>query len=198
MTEKEKMFSGYLFNGNYDAELERERNIAIDLCYEYNLLRPSDVNAQQKILRQLLGHIGENVTISAPFYCDYGKNISVGDWFYSNRNVYFTDGVNITIGDHVFIGPNCCLTTAEHAIDAGQRISGMEVAKPIIISNNVWLGANVTVLAGVTIGENSVIGAGSVVKHDIPPNVVAVGIPCKILRNITEKDKFRYPVFDEK
>ena len=103
----------------------------------------------------------------------------------------------MTIGDDVFIAPNCCITTAEHAVDPEQRKAGMEVAKPVTIGNNVWLGANVTVLAGVSIGDNAVIGAGSVVTRSIPANVVAVGVPCRVLREITEEDKRRYPIVPE-
>lgn len=196
MTEKEKMLLGYLFDGNNDKALEVERTRCIDLCHAYNQIKPSDAQARQKLLTQLIGHLGKNAIISSPFWCDYGYNISVGDNFFSNHNVYFTDGVKITIGDNVFIGPNCCLTTAEHAIDAGQRIAGMEIAKPITIGNNVWLGAGTTVLAGVTIGDNTIIGAGSVVKKSIPSNVIAVGVPCRVLREITEEDKHRYPEYE--
>ena len=107
-----------------------------------------------------------------------------------------TDGAKVTFGDNVFIAPNCCFTTAEHAIDPEQRKAGIEIAKPITIGNNVWIGAGSTVLAGVTIGDNTVIGAGSVVKKSIPANVIAVGVPCKVLREITEEDKYRYPMFE--
>ena len=99
-------------------------------------------------------------------------------------------------GDYVFVGPNCTFTTAEHAIDPEMRKNGIEISKPITIGNNVWIGAGSVILAGVTIGDNSVIGAGSVVNKDIPSNVVAVGVPCKILREITEDDKHRYPVYN--
>ncbi len=104
-----------------------------------------------------------------------------------------TDGAKVVFGDNVFVAPNCCFTTAEHAIDPEQRKAGIEIAKPITIGNNVWIGAGSTILAGVTIGENSVIGAGSVVTKDIPSGVVAVGVPCKVKRKITEQDKYKYP-----
>ncbi len=143
----------------------------------------------------MLGHMGDHVIITPPFWCDYGYNISVGDYFYSNHNLVITDGAEVSFGDNVFIAPNCCFTTAEHAIDPEQRKAGIEVAKPIIIGNNVWIGAGSTVLAGVTIGDNTVIGAGSVVTRSIPGNVIAVGVPCKVQRKITEEDRFRYPVY---
>lgn len=196
MTEKEKMLLGYLFDANHDEALARERARCSELCYAYNQLRPTDVEGQQRLLRQMIGRMGKNAAFTAPFWCDYGFNITVGDNFYCNHNCYFTDGVAITIGDNVFIGPNCCLTTAEHALDPEQRSAGMEIARPITIGSNVWLGAGTTVLAGVTIGDNTVIGAGSVVKHPIPANVVAVGVPCRVLREITEADKNRYPQYN--
>ena len=102
----------------------------------------------------------------------------------------------MTFGNHVFIAPNCCFTTAEHAIDAEQRIEGLEVALPIVVGNNVWIGAGSIILGGVTIGDNTVIGAGSVVTKNIPANVIAVGTPCRVLRKITEKDKERYPIYN--
>ena len=106
-----------------------------------------------------------------------------------------TDGAEVRFGDHVFIAPNCCITTAEHAIDPEQRKAGMEVAKPVSIGNNVWIGAGSTILAGVTIGDNSVIGAGSVVTKDIPAGVVAFGVPCRVMREITDADRYRYPIY---
>lgn len=137
--------------------------------------------------------MGKQTVITPPFWCDYGYNITVGDYFYSNHNLVITDGAKVTFGDHVFIAPNCCFTTAEHAIDSEMRKRGVEIAKPITIGNNVWIGAGSTVLAGVTIGDNAVIGAGSVVTKNIPANVVAVGVPCKVMRKIIEEDKTRYP-----
>ena len=130
-----------------------------------------------------------------PFWCDYGYNITVGDFFYANHNLVITDGARVTLGDHVFIAPNCCITTAEHAIDPEQRKAGMEIAKPVTVGNNVWIGAGTTVLAGVTIGDNTVIGAGSVVTKSLPDNVVAVGVPCRVLRPITPEDRCRYPLY---
>lgn len=187
-----------LFQANYNPKIEEVIRIGKDRCWRYNQLSPNDREGQVKILSKLLGHMGENVTIVPPFWCDYGYNISVGDYFYGNHNLIITDGTDVTFGDHVFVAPNCCFTTAEHAIDPEQRKAGMEVAKPITVGNNVWIGAGSTILAGVTIGDNTVIGAGSVVTKDIPANVVALGVPCRVKREITEEDKRRYPVFSEK
>lgn len=184
------------FQGCYNPDYEREIEKCKEKCYRYNQLSPNDREAQMEILQELIGKMGRDVMITPPFWCDYGYNITLGDCFYSNHNMIITDGAKVTFGDHVFVAPNCCFTTAEHSIDPDQRKAGVEIAKPITIGNNVWIGASSTILAGVTIGDNSVIGAGSVVKKDIPPNVVAVGVPCKVLRQITEEDKHRYPVYN--
>lgn len=181
------------FQGCYNPQYEEEIKKCKDKCFEYNKLNPNDRESQSKMLEDILGKIGVDTIIVPPFWCDYGYHISVGNSFYANHNTVIQDGANVTFGDNVFIGPNCCFTTAEHPIDSNQRKAGWEVAKPIKVGSNVWIGASSTVLAGVIIGDNSVIGAGSVVTKDIPPNVVAVGVPCKVLRNITEEDKFRYP-----
>ncbi len=139
--------------------------------------------------------MGKDTFITPPFWCDYGYNISVGDNFYSNHGMVITDGAKVTFGDHVFVAPNCCFTTAEHAIDPEMRKAGVEVAKPITIGSNVWIGAGSTILAGVVIGDNTVIGAGSVVTKSIPAGVVAVGVPCRVMRQNTEADKTSYPVY---
>ncbi|MEG1510157.1 MAG: sugar O-acetyltransferase [Clostridia bacterium] len=192
---KPKVPINCLFQGCYNQKFEVEIYKGKEKCFNYNKLNPNDTEGQQKILAQLLGKMGKNVMITPPFWCDYGYNISVGDYFYSNHNLIITDGAEVTFGNNVFIAPNCCFTTAEHAIDPEQRKAGLEIAKPITIGNNVWIGAGSTILAGVCIGDNSVIGAGSVVRKSIPQNVVAVGVPCKVLREITENDKFRYPMY---
>ncbi len=183
------------FQGCYNPEYEAEISKCKDKCYKYNQLSPNDTETQQKMLSEILGRMGSNVMITPPFWCDYGYNITVGDYFYSNHNLIITDGAKVTFGDNVFIAPNCCFTTAEHAIDPQQRKAGIEIAKPITVGNNVWIGAGSTILAGVVIGDNTVIGAGSVVTKSIPSNVVAVGVPCKVMREITEEDKYRYPQY---
>lgn len=183
------------FQGSYNPLFDAVIEKAKALCFQYNQLSPNEKDAQRVILNKLLGKMGKEVIVTPPFWCDYGYNITVGDYFYSNHNLIITDGAKVTFGDHVFIAPNCCFTTAEHALDPEMRKAGMEVAKPITVGSNVWIGAGSTILAGVTIGDNSVIGAGSVVKKSIPENVVAVGVPCKVLRPITEADKYRYPLF---
>ena len=197
MKEREKAQQGYLYDANYDKEIVEERTRCADLCYEFNLCRPSDTAKQQELLNRMLGSIKGNPVITAPFYCDYGFNITIGENFYTNHNVAILDGAKVTFGDNVFIAPNCVFSTAGHAIDSEQRAKGLEIARPITVGNNVWIGANVSVLPGVTIGSSSIIGAGSVVNKDIPEGVIAAGNPCKVIRKITEEDKKKYPVFDE-
>lgn len=127
-----------------------------------------------------------------PFYCDYGYNIEIGENFYANMNCVILDEAKVTFGDNVFIAPSCGFYTAGHPLDVEQRNRGLEYARPIRVGNNVWIGAQVCVLPGVTIGDNTVIGAGSVVNRDIPANVIAAGNPCRVIREITEEDKTKY------
>ena len=183
-TEKMKMLAGEIYNASYDAELIAEREQCKEICYDYNLLRPSQKNEKEKIIRNLFAKTGENFLIEPSFYCDYGYNIELGENFYSNHHLVILDEAKVTFGNNVFIGPNCSFYTACHPLNVSQRNEGLEFAKPITIGNNVWFGGNVTVLPGVIIGDNAVIGAGSVVSKDIPENVVAVGNPCKVIRNL--------------
>lgn len=188
MTEKEKAAQGQLYDANYDPELIRERMICRDLCYEYNRLLPSCVEERTRLIRHLLGKTGNTFLIEPPFVCDYGYNIEIGENFYANHNCTILDGAKVMFGDNVFIAPNCGFYTAGHPLDVSRRNKGLEYAYPIVIGDNVWIGAQVAVLPGVTIGSNTVIGAGSVVTHTIPSGVVAAGNPCRIIREITEKD----------
>lgn len=178
-------------NPAYEAEIRKGK----EKCFKYNQLSPNDRAAQSEILKDLLGKMGKETVITPPFWCDYGYNISVGDYFYSNHGMIITDGAKVTFGDNVFVAPNCCFTTAEHAIDPEMRKAGVEIAKPITIGNNVWIGAGSVILAGVETGDNTVIGAGSVVTRSIPGNVVAVGVPCRVMREITEADRTSYPTY---
>lgn len=184
MSEKEKMLLGEIYDANYDEELMNERIKAKDLCYEYNHLKPSQINERTEIMKKLLGKTKDNFLIEQLFECDYGYNIEIGENFYSNHNLVILDANKVVFGDNVFIGPNCGFYTAGHPLDAETRNKGLEYAKPIKVGNDVWFGGNVVVLPGVKIGNNVVIGAGSVVTKDIPENSVAVGNPCKVIKNI--------------
>ena len=187
MTEKEKVSQGLEYNPNDDKELIEERNRAKDLCYEYNQIKPSQMKARETKMRQILGKAKKSFLIEQPFYCDYGYHIEIGENFYANHHCIILDGAKVTFGDNVWIAPNCGFYTAGHPIEVEKRNQGIEYAKPITVGNNVWIGGNVVVLPGVTIGNNTVIGAGSVITKDIPDNVIAVGNPCKVLREIERK-----------
>lgn len=189
MTEKEKMSKQMIYDANHDAELKKDLLRAKELCYDYNHLRPSDEEHQAEIMKQLLGKIKGTFTIVAPFWCDYGFNIEIGDNFFANHNTVILDGGKVTFGDNVFIGPDCGFHTAGHPIDIERRNAGLEYAYPITVGDNVWIGAGVHVMPGVTIGSNVVIGGGSVVVKDIPDNCVAAGNPCRVIRSITEEEK---------
>lgn len=189
MTEKEKMQRQMLYDANCDDELLEESKRAKDVCYDFNRLHPSDTKNQIKLLKNFFGSTKEQFCIVAPFWCDYGYNISIGKNFFTNHNTVILDGGKVTFGDNVFIAPNCGFYTVGHPIDSERRNKGLEYAYPITVGNNVWIGAGVQVMPGVTIGNNVVIGGGSVVVKDIPSNSVAVGNPCKVIHQITDEDK---------
>lgn len=191
-TEKMKAHAGKLYDANYDEELLKEREVCADMTHELNQLRPSQTKERMEILRELLGKTKGNFMIVSPFFCDYGYNIEIGENFFMNMNCVILDGAKVKFGDNVFVAPNCGFYTAGHPLDVKRRNSGLEYAKPITIGNNVWIGAQVCVLPGVSIGDNTVIGAGSVVTKNIPANVLAYGNPCRVIREITENDKADY------
>lgn len=189
MTEKQKMEAQMWYDANYDKELLEIRLKAEDLCFELNNIRPSEIEKRAEVLKELLPHMEENCVVLSPVYADYGLYTKIGHDTFINHNAYLMDGGGITIGSHCFIGPNCGMYTAIHATIAEERNQGLEKALPIVLGDNCWLGGDVTILPGVTIGNNTIIGAGSVVTKDIPDNVVAVGNPCRVLRPITEEDR---------
>lgn len=188
MTEKEKMLNqGYYIS--WDKELVEERERAKDLLFQFNNMKPSMRDERNEIVKRLFGSVGKNPWIESPFNCDYGYNITVGDNFYTNTNCTILDCAKVTIGDNVLIGPNVSFYTPNHAVDAEERKVGYERSLPITIGNNVWISGSVSIVPGVTIGDNSIIGAGSVVTKSIPANVVAAGVPCRVIRPITAQDK---------
>lgn len=188
MSAKQKMLNQQYYNA-WDQELTEERERAKDLLFELNRLKPSERKERNRIIQQLFHSTGEHIWIESPFNCDYGYNITVGENFYANTNCTILDCAMVTIGDNVLLGPNVSLYTPNHAIDAEERSQGYERSLPITIGNNVWIGGSVTIVPGVTIGDNTIIGAGSVLTKDIPSNVIAAGVPCKVIRAITENDK---------
>ena len=192
MTEKEKAQKGYLYDANNDAALIEERTACQDLCFQYNNLRPSLIEERIVLMKKIIGKAKGKFLIEQPFWCDYGYNVEIGENFYANHNCTILDGAKVTFGDNVFIAPNCGFYTAGHPLDSEQRNLGLEYAYPITIGNNVWIGAQAVVLPGVTIGDEVVIGAGSVVNKDIPSGVIAAGNLCKVIREITGKDKKKY------
>lgn len=184
MREKEKMLAGELYDANFDKELMDLRSKAKELCYDYNNLRPSELEKKKELLEKILQKPVNSCIIEPNFYCDYGFNIELGENFYSNHNLVLLDAGKIKFGANVFIGPNCGFYTSGHPLDCKTRNQGIEYAKTITVGDNVWIGGNVCVMPGVTIGSNVVIGAGSVVVKDIPSNSVAVGSPCRVMKEI--------------
>ncbi len=188
MTEKEKRDLGEYYDAVNDQELILERLYVKNLCYDYNMIRPSDTEKKTEVIKKILGKSGQNCEIVAPFWCDYGYNIEVGDNFMANHNCVVLDCAKVTFGDNVFVGPDCGFYTAGHPLDVMRRNAGLEFAHPITVGDNVWFGGGVKVMPGVTIGSNTVIGGGSVVVSDIPSDVVAVGNPCRVIRQIPVDD----------
>lgn len=189
MTEREKLEQGLWYDANYDEELCAARVRACDATFELNNTRPSDVARREELLRGLLGHLGQNVEVLSPLEVDYGYNVSIGDRSFVNHGAYLMDGAPITIGSHVFIGPNFGAYTARHPLVAEERNRGLEQALPITIEDDCWIGADVKIMPGVRVGRGSVIGAGSVVTRDVPAGVIALGVPARVVRSITDADR---------
>lgn len=183
MTEKEKSHAGMLYQPG-DPQLAADRDETVKKLYDYNHIHPLNREERQAAIGKILGSAGKNCIVEQPLFCTYGYNTTVGDNFFLNVNCKLMDSGKITIGDNVFIAPNVCIITEEHAMDTAQRIQGLEYTHPVTIGDNVWICAGVLVLPGVTIGANSVIGAGSVVTKDIPPDSLAVGNPCRVIRKV--------------
>jgi maltose O-acetyltransferase len=191
MNQKERMLRELPYKAWLDG-LTEERLAVRRLLYKYNSIEPDDTEQKNTLIRQIIGKTGNSLNIEPPFHCDYGVNIEIGNNFYANFNLVILDVAKVIIGDNVMCGPNVSIVTAGHPIHFASRNSGYEYGISITIGNNVWLGSNVVVNPGVTIGENSVIGSGAIVTKDIPPNVIAVGNPCRVLRTITDEDRKYY------
>ena len=191
MTQKERMLAGLPYKAWLDG-LSEERMACRRKLHAFNLLPPDEEAQAQLLLCELLGKTGRDPWINAPFHCDYGWNIEVGDNFFANYNLTILDVGKVTIGSNVQFAPNVSIYTAGHPLHPDSRNSGYEYGLPVTIGDNVWIGGNVVLLPGVTVGSNSVIGAGSVVSRDIPEWVVAVGSPCRVVRRITEEDRKYY------
>jgi maltose O-acetyltransferase len=180
-SQRERMLAGALYLPA-DAELQEESRRAQELLETYNRTSVKEVHERDGLLRTLLGSVGAGVEIRPPFHCDYGYYLSIGARTFVNVNLVALDGGGITIGEDVQIGPGVQLLTATHPLEAGPRREKYESARPIVIGDNVWLGGGVIVCPGVTIGANTVVGAGSIVTRDLPPGVLAVGNPARIVR----------------
>ena len=159
-----------------------------DLIFEYNHTPPSEAGTRRALLVAILGSVGERTVLLPPFHAGFGSNVHIGDDFFGNVNLTFVDDVDIRIGDGVMIAPSVTLTTTGHPVHPARRVDFARFSEPIVIEDKVWIGSNAVVLPGVRIGFGSVIGAGSVVSRDIPPMVVAVGAPCRVLRPVTDDD----------
>ena len=191
MNQKDRMLSGLPYKAWLDG-LSEERMACKKLVHEFNLLPPEQEDRAEELMRALLGKAGKDAWINAPFHCDYGYNIEVGDNFFANYNLTILDVAKVVIGNNVQIAPNVSIYTAGHPIHPDSRNSGYEYGIPVAIGDNVWIGGDVVILPGVTIGSNSVIGAGSVVSKDVPEWVAAAGNPCRVIRAVTEEDRKYY------
>jgi maltose O-acetyltransferase len=191
MDEREKMEAGDLYYG-WDPSLYQDFLRAKRLTRLYNNSDENSPVYRENILHQLLGSLGENVYIEPPFHIDYGRYTSIGKHFYANYDLIISDVAPVTIGDNVMIGPRVGIYTLTHPIDKDVRREDLEYGEPITIGNDVWIGANAVICPGVHIGDGSIVGAGSVVTHDIPSNVIAFGTPCKPRKKILEADRNRW------
>lgn len=191
MNQKERMLAGLPYKAWLDG-LPEDRMENKKKLYEFNMLPPEEENRREALINGILGKVGENAHIEAPFHCDYGKNIEVGKNFFVNYNCTILDVGKVVIGDNVMFAPNVSIYTAGHPVHPDSRNTGYEYGIAITIGDNVWIGGNVIINPGVTIGNNVVIGAGSIVTKDIPDNVIAVGSPCKVIREVTEADRKYY------
>lgn len=192
MTIKEKMHGGELYSG-VDKDLMNEQAKYLELLYDFNATRPSESEKRQELLKQMFAEIGDDCYIEPPLRANWGgKHVHFGHNVYANFNLTLVDDTHIYVGDYTMFAPNVVVSTAGHPIEVTLREQGYQFTSPIHIGRNCWIGAGALILPGVTIGDNTVIGAGSVVTRDIPANVVAYGNPCRVIREIGERDRELY------
>ena len=191
MTEWERLQNGLIYN-DFDEDLFNRRVEAKKLFRAYNKTEDEEVELRNELMQRLFKEVGKNVWIEPDFKCEFGKNIKIEDDVYINFGCVILDCAEVSIGAHTLLGPNVGLYAANHSTDAAERINGGCYGKPIHIGKNVWLGGDVKVVPGVTIGDNTIIGTGSIVTKDVPSNVIAAGNPCKVIRVISDKDKTGY------
>ena len=188
---RERMKDGRLYFCT-DEEIANEQLKCLDLLYDYNQTRPTEQPKRRELLKVLLAEVGENCYIEPPLHANWGRNTHLGSNVYANFNLTLVDDTDVYIGDSVMIGPNVTIATAGHPVDPELRRKVAQFNIPVRIGNNVWIGAGAVILPGITIGDDSVIGAGSIVTKDIPAGVVAVGNPCRVLRPINDRDREYY------
>lgn len=198
MSQVKRMLSGKLYTCLIEdkerKQMAKNKNEFLD---KFNSTSFGDFKTREELVRKIFQHVGNNITINKPFYCDYGCNISIGDHFFANYDCVFLDVNKITIGNNVFLAPRVSIFTAGHPIDKDVRNKELEYGYEVKIGNDVWIGGNTVINPGVTIGDNVVIGSNSTVTKDIPSNVIAAGSPCKVIRKITEEDKIYWEKQEE-
>lgn len=191
MNAKERMKSGKIYFCT-DEELAKEQLRRLDRLYDFNQTRPSEMPKRMALLKEILAEVGENCYVEPPLHANWGCHTHFGNNVYANFNLTLVDDTDIYVGDGVLFGPNVVVAVAGHPVDPDLRRKVAQFNLPVHIGNNVWIGAGAIILPGIAIGDNSVIGAGSVVTKDVPANVVAVGTPCRVLREIGEHDREYY------
>jgi maltose O-acetyltransferase len=192
LEEQMKRVKSGLMYKDTTPELIGARARAVELTDRYNATYGQPPEVREKILKELLGKIGKNVFFEPSFRCEFGRNIEIGDNFYANFDCIMLDGGGIIIGNNVLFGPRVSIYTSRHAFDAEERAAGACFSQPVVIGNNVWVGGGVHMDCGIRIGDNSIIGAGSVITRDVPANVVAAGAPCRVIREIKPEEKTDY------
>ena len=188
MTQYERMVAGLIYDPG-DEEILKEQVPFMDKLWEFNKLKPSDLEKKTQYMKEVFAECGENCYIELPFYANWGgHHVHFGSGVYANSNFTLVDDGHIYVGDKVLFGPNVTVATANHPVNAELRARALQYNKDVHIGENAWIGAGTVIVPGVTIGKNTVIGAGSVVTKDIPDNVVAVGNPCRVIREVSERD----------